>query len=154
MNWLKSKKHTLLVILFISSINAQKPVTYNDWNQMGKEIPTHALLYLANHISGQSKSFNYSMSRLSYINKILPKNDTAAYNLSKESLEKFFAMPPNEYSVGDMTKATLVWIIDRDYLWDLPLDDLCLYARLDLFGDSDTKEWVNGLIKKAVNKNK
>jgi hypothetical protein len=154
MNWLKSKKHTLLVILFISSINAQKPVTYNDWTQMGKEIPTHALLYLANHISGQSKSFNYSMSRLSYINKILPQTDTVAYNLSKESLEKFFAMPPNEYSVGDMTKATLVWIIDRDYLWDLPLDDLCLYARLDLFGDSDTKEWVNGLIKKAVNKNK
>ena len=152
MNWLKSKKHTLLVILFISSINAQKPVTYNDWTQMGKEIPTHALLYLANHISGQSKSFNYSMSRLSYINKILPQNDTVPYNLSKESLEKFFAMPPNEYSVGDMTKATLVWIKDRDYLWDLPLDDLCLYARLDLFGDSDTKEWVNGLIKKAVYK--
>jgi len=119
---------------------------------MGKEIPTHALLYLANHISGQSKSFNYSMSRLSYINKILPQNDTVAYNLSKESLEKFFAMPPNEYSVGDMTKATLVWIKDRDYLWDLPLDDLCLYARLDLFGDSDTKEWVNGLINKAVYK--
>ena len=154
MNWMKSKKHTLLVILFISSINAQKPVTYNDWNQMGKEIPTHAILYLANHINGQSKSFSYSMSRLSYINKILPQTDTVAYNLSKESLEKFFAMPPNEYSVGDMTKATLVWIIDRDYLWDLPLDDLCLYARLDLFGDSDTKEWVNGLIKKAVNKNK
>ena len=147
-------KHLLLIILFISSIIAQKPVTYNDWTQMGKEIPTHALLYLANHISGQSKSFNYSMSRLSYINKILPQNDTVAYNLSKESLEKFFAMPPNEYSVGDMTKATLVWIKDRDYLWDLPLDDLCLYARLDLFGDSDTKEWVNGLINKAVNKNK
>ena len=147
-------KHLLLVILFVNFINAQKPVTYNDWTQMGKEIPTHALLYLANHISGQSKSFNYSMSRLSYINKILPQNDTVAYNLSKESLEKFFAMPPNEYSVGDMTKATLVWIKDRDYLWDLPLDDLCLYARLDLFGDSDTKEWVNGLINKAVNKNK
>ena len=154
MNWLKSKKHTLLVILFISSINAQKPVTYNDWTQMGKEIPTHALLYLATHINGQSKSFNYSMSRLSYINKILPQTDTVAYNLSKESLEKFFAMPPNEYSVGELTKLTLVWIEDRDYLWDLPLDDLCLYARLDLFGDSDTKEWVNGLIKKAVNKNK
>ena len=145
-------KHLLLIILFISSINAQKPVTYNDWNQMGEEIPTHALLYLANHINGQSKSFNYSMSRLSYINKILSQNDTAAYKLSKESLEKFFAMPPNKYSVGDITKLTLVWIEDRDYLWDLPLDDLCLYARLDMFGDSDEKEWVNGLIKKAVYK--
>ena len=149
---MKSKKHTLLVILFISSINAQKPVTYNDWNQMGKEIPTHALLYLANHINGQSKSFSYSMSRLSYINKILSQNDTSTYNLSKESLEKIFAMPPTEYSVGELTKLTLVWIEDRDYLWDLPLDDLCLYARLDMFGDSDEKEWVNGLIKKAVYK--
>ena len=147
-------KHLLLVILFVNFINAQKPVTYNDWTQMGKEIPTHALLYLANHINGQSKSFNYSMSRLSYINKILSQNDTAAYNLSKESLEKFFAMPPNKYSVGDMTKLTLVWIEDRDSLWDLPLDDLCLYARLDMFGDSDEKEWINGLINKAVNKNK
>ena len=145
-------KHLLLVILFVNFINAQKPVTYNDWTQMGKEIPTHALLYLANHISGQSKSFNYSMSRLSYINKILSQNDTAAYNLSKESLEKFFAMPPYKYSVGDMTKLTLAWIEDRDSLWDLPLDDLCLYARLDMFGDSDEKEWVNGLIKKAVYK--
>ena len=145
-------KHLLLVILFVNFINAQKPVTYNDWTQMGKEIPTHALLYLANHINGQSKSFNYSMSRLSYINKILSQNDTAAYNLSKESLEKFFAMPPNKYSVGDMTKLTLAWIEDRDSLWDLPLDDLCLYARLDMFGDSDEKEWVNGLIKKAVYK--
>ena len=147
-------KHLLLVILFVNFINAQKPVTYNDWTQMGKEIPTHALLYLANHINGQSKSFNYSMSRLSYINKILSQNDTTAYNLSKESLEKIFAMPPNKYSVGDMTKLTLVWIEDRDYLWDLPLDDLCLYARLDMFGDSDEKEWINGLINKAVNKNK
>ena len=145
-------KHLLLVILFVNFINAQKPVTYNDWTQMGKEIPTHALLYLANHINGQSKSFNYSMSRLSYINKILSQNDTAAYNLSKESLEKFFAMPPYKYSVGDMTKLTLAWIEDRDSLWDLPLDDLCLYARLDMFGDSDEKEWVNGLIKKAVYK--
>ena len=147
-------KHLLLVILFVNFINAQKPVTYNEWAQMGKEIPTHALLYLANHINGQSKSFNYSMSRLSYINKILSQNDTAAYNLSKESLEKFFAMPPYKYSVGDMTKLTLAWIEDRDSLWDLPLDDLCLYARLDMFGDSDEKEWINGLINKAVNKNK
>jgi hypothetical protein len=92
------------------------------------------------------------MSRLSYINKILSQNDTAAYNLSKESLEKIFAMPPTEYSVGDITKLTLVWIEDRDYLWDLPLDDLCLYARLDMFGDSDEKEWVNELINKAVYK--
>ena len=70
----------------------------------------------------------------------------------QKSLEKFFAMPPTEYSLLEITKLTLVWIEDRDYLWDLPLDDLCLYARLDMFGDSDEKEWVNGLIKKAVYK--
>ena len=61
-------------------------------------------------------------------------------------------MPPTEYSLLEITKLTLVWIEDRYYLWDLPLDDLCLYARLDMFGDSDEKEWVNGLINKAVYK--
>jgi len=98
-------KQLLLVILFISAINAQEPVTYNEWYQMGEEIPTHAILCLANHISGQSKSFNYSMSRLSYINKVLSQTDTLAYGFSKESLEKFFGMPPNEYSVSDITNS-------------------------------------------------
>jgi len=145
-------KQLLLVILFISAINAQEPVTYNEWYKMGEEIPGEAMLYLVSYISGQAKSFNYSMSRLSYINKVLSQTDTAAYGFSKEALEKFFAMPPNEYLVGDLVEATLTWIEEREHLWDLPLDDLCLYARLDLYGDSYTKEWVSGLIKKAVDK--
>jgi hypothetical protein len=141
-------KHLLLGTLFISFLNAQRPISYNDWTQMGKEVPTTALLYLATHIHGQAISFDYSMSRLLSINKILSQKDTAAYNLSKESLKKFFATPPNEYSVGDMTDLTLIWIEERKGLWDLPIAQLCLFARLDMFGDSDEKKWVNELINK------
>jgi hypothetical protein len=80
---------------------------------------------------------------------IKTSDNSYVYDSNNQETER---LTPTEYSLRDITKLTLVWIEDRDYLWDLPLDDLCLYARLDMFGDSDEKEWVNGLINKAVYK--
>ena len=80
---------------------------------------------------------------------IKTSDNSYVYDSNNQETER---LTPTEYSLRDITKLTLVWIEDRDYLWDLPLDDLCLYARLDMFGDSDAKEWVNGLINKAVYK--
>jgi hypothetical protein len=59
-------------------------------------------------------------------------------------------MPDNGIMVGELFLITIEWIQQRPQLWKLDIQDLCLYARLDIYGDDETKKYVKEKIVRAL----
>jgi hypothetical protein len=139
-------KKLIISTFLCCALNGQ--FSYNEWKEMSAHVPMHAMLYLSSNINGQGKALNYANNRMDQLNRILSPNSSPVSKAAQELINGAFAMMPKDALVADMTKETIEWIEERPWLWNLQMDDLCLYARLDVYGDMTTKIWVDQLIKK------
>ena len=69
---------------------------------------------------------------------------------TKRKLDDIYAMPDNGIMVGELFLITIEWIQQRPKLWKLDILDLTLYARLDIYGDDETKKYVKEKIVRAL----
>ncbi|MDP6202527.1 MAG: hypothetical protein QF616_09920, partial [Candidatus Marinimicrobia bacterium] len=65
-------------------------------------------------------------------------------------LDSTYAIPDYEIIVWDLFLIIIDWINVRPQLWNLDIQDLSLYARLDIYGDNDTKKYVKEKIVSAL----
>jgi hypothetical protein len=52
----------------------------------------------------------------------------------------------------DLFLIIIDWINERPKLWNLDIRDLTLFARLDIYGDDETKKFVKEKIVRALYK--
>ena len=133
-------KQLIVLTSLLCALNGQ--FTYNEWKDVQYEFPEEALLYIGSQISGQDKAFKYAK-------KMAPQIFEAS-DSTERKLDDIYAMPDNGMMVGELLLIIIDWINERPQLWNLDIDDLILYARLDIYGDTDTKQYVKEKIIKAL----
>jgi hypothetical protein len=137
----KSMNKLLIVVTsLLCALNGQ--INYNEWSELHDLSPVEAVLYMCSQISGQDNALRYAKNMTS---KIFEASDS-----TKRKLNDIYAMPDNEVIVGELFLITIEWIKKRPQLWSLDIQDLCLYARLDIYGDDETKKYVKAKILKAL----
>ncbi|MDP7465831.1 MAG: hypothetical protein QF795_05905, partial [Candidatus Marinimicrobia bacterium] len=117
-------------------------ITYNEWKEIQETHPAYATLYLCSQINGQDKALRYAKNMTS---KMLSSSDSTA-----KKLDSTFAIPDRVLIAGDLLVMIVDWIEERPQLWNLDIRNLTLYARLDIYGDSETKQYVKEKLTKAL----
>jgi len=133
-------KQLIVVTSLLCVLNGQ--ITYNEWKEIQETSPAYATVYLCSQISGQDIALRYAKNMTSQIFE--------ASDSTKRKLNDIYAMPDNGIMVGELFLITIDWITDRPQLWKLDIQDLCLYARLDIYGDDETKKYVKEKIVRAL----
>ncbi len=133
-------KQLIVVASLLCVLNGQ--ITYNEWTELHEVSPVEAVLYMCSQISGQDNALRYAKNMTSQIFE--------ASDSTKRKLDDIYAMPDNGIMVGELFLITIEWITDRPQLWNLDILDLTLYARLDIYGDDETKKYVNEKIVRAL----
>jgi hypothetical protein len=67
-------------------------------------------------------------------------------------LDSTYAIPDYGITIGDLLLNIIDWINERPKLWNLDIRDLTLFARLDIYGDDETKKFVKEKIVRALYK--
>ena len=133
-------KQLIVVTSLLCVLNGQ--ITYNEWTELHEVSPVEAVLYMCSQISGQDNALRYAKNMTSQIFE--------ASDSTKRKLDDIYAMPDNGIMVGELFLITIDWITDRPPLWNLDILDLTLYARLDIYGDDETKKYVKEKIVRAL----
>ena len=133
-------KQLIVVTSLLCVLNGQ--ITYNEWKDVQYESPNYATLYLCSQINGQDKALRYAKNMTS---KMLSSSDSTA-----KKLDSTFAIPDRVLIAGDLLVMIVDWIEERPQLWNLDIRNLTLYARLDIYGDSETKQYVKEKLTKAL----
>ena len=133
-------KLLIVVTSLLCVLNGQ--ITYNEWKDVQYESPNYATLYLCSQINGQDKALRYAKNMTS---KMLSSSDSTA-----KKLDSTFAIPDRVLIAGDLLVMIVDWIEERPQLWNLDIRNLTLYARLDIYGDSETKQYVKEKLTKAL----
>ena len=135
-------KQLIILASLFCALNGQ--ITYNEWTELHELSPVEAVLYMCSQISGQDNALRYAKNMASQIFE--------ASDSTKRKLDDIYAMPDNGIMVGELFLITIEWIKQRPILWKLDIQDLCLYARLDIYGGDETKKYVNEKIVRALYK--
>ena len=125
-------KQLIVVTSLLCVLNGQ--ITYNEWTELHEVSPVEAVLYMCSQISGQDNALRYAKNMTSQIFE--------ASDSTKRKLNDIYAMPDNGIMVGELLLNIIDWITERPQLWNLDILDLTLYARLDIYGDDETKKYV------------
>ena len=133
-------KQLIVVTSLLCVLNGQ--ITYYEWTELHDVSPVEAVLYMCSQISGQDNALRYAKNMTSQIFE--------ASDSTKRKLDDIYAMPDNGIMVGELFLITIEWITDRPQLWKLDILDLTLYARLDIYGDDETKKYVKEKIVRAL----
>ena len=133
-------KQIIIITSLFCALNGQ--INYNEWTELHEVSPVEAVLYMCSQISGQDNALRYAKNMTS---QIFETSDS-----TKRKLDDIYAMPDNGIMVGELFLITIEWIKQRPILWKLDIQDLCLYARLDIYGDDETKKYVKEKILKAL----
>ena len=133
-------KQIIIITSLLCVLNGQ--ITYNEWKEIQETSPAYATVYLCSQISGQDIALRYAKKITS---QMLVESDS-----NTRKLDSTYAIPDNGIMVGELFLITIEWIKQRPKLWKLDIQDLCLYARLDIYGDDETKKYVKEKILKAL----
>jgi len=133
-------KQLIVVTSLLCVLNGQ--ITYNEWKEIQETSPAYATVYLCSQISGQDIALRYAKKITS---QMLVESDS-----TKRKLDDIYAMPDNGIMVGELLLNIIDWITERPQLWNLDIHDLTLYARLDIYGDDETKKYVKEKIVRAL----
>ncbi len=133
-------KLLIVVTSLLCALNGQ--ITYNEWKEIQETHPAYATVYLCSQISGQDIALRYAKKMTS---QMLEASDSTA-----SKLDSTYAIPDYEIIVWDLFLIIIDWINVRPQLWNLDIQDLSLYARLDIYGDNDTKKYVKEKIVSAL----
>ncbi len=133
-------KQLIVVTSLLGGLNGQ--MSYNEWTELHDVSPVEAVLYMCSQISGQDNALRYAKNMTSQIFE--------ASDSTKRKLDDIYAMPDNGIMVGELFLITIEWIKQRPKLWKLDILDLTLYARLDIYGDDETKKYVKEKIVRAL----
>ena len=133
-------KQLIVLTSLLCVLNGQ--ITYNEWKEIQETSPAYATVYLCSQISGQDIALRYAKNMTSQIFE--------ASDSTKRKLNDIYAMPDNGIMVGELFLITIEWIQQRPKLWKLDILDLTLYARLDIYGDDETKKYVKEKIVRAL----
>ena len=133
-------KQLIVVTSLLCVLNGQ--ITYNEWKEIHETLPDYATVYLCSQISGQDIALRYAKKITS---QMLVESDS-----NTRILDDIYAMPDNGIMVGELFLITIEWIKQRPKLWNLDIRDLTLFARLDIYGDDETKKYVKEKILKAL----
>ena len=133
-------KQIIIITSLFCVLNGQ--LNYYEWTELHELSPVEAVLYMCSQISGQDNALRYAKNMTSQIFE--------ASDSTKRKLNDIYAMPDNGIMVGELFLITIDWITDRPQLWKLDIQDLCLYARLDIYGDDETKKYVKKKIVRAL----
>ena len=135
-------KLLIVVTSLLCTLNGQ--INYNEWKELRDVSPTEAVLYMCSQINGQDSALRYAKKMTS---QMLEASDSTA-----SKLDSTYAIPDYEIIVWDLFLIIIDWINVRPQLWNLDIQDLSLYARLDIYGDNDTKKYVKEKIVRALYK--
>ena len=135
-------KLLIVVTSLLCILNGQ--INYNEWKELRDVSPTEAVLYMCSQINGQDSALRYAKKMTS---QMLEASDSTA-----SKLDSTYAIPDYEIIVGDLFLIIIDWINVRPQLWNLDIQDLSLYARLDIYGDDETKKFVKEKIVRALYK--
>ena len=135
-------KLLIVVTSLLCALNGQ--ITYNEWKEIQETHPAYATVYLCSQISGQDIALRYAKKMTS---QMLEASDSTA-----SKLDSTYAIPDYEIIVWDLFLIIIDWINERPKLWNLDIRDLTLYARLDIYGDDETKKFVKEKIVRALYK--
>ena len=133
-------KQLIVVTSLLCVLNGQ--ITYNEWKEIHETLPDYATVYLCSQISGQDIALRYAKKITS---QMLVESDS-----NTRKLDSTYAIPDNGIMVGELFLITIEWIKQRPKLWNLDIRDLTLFARLDIYGDDETKKFVKEKILKAL----
>ena len=133
-------KLLIVVTSLLCALNGQ--INYNEWKELHDVSPTEAVLYMCSQINGQDSALRYAKKMTS---QMLEASDSTA-----SKLDITYAIPDYEIIVGDLFLIIIDWINERPKLWNLEIRDLTLFARLDIYGDDETKKYVKAKILKAL----
>ena len=133
-------KQLIVFTSLLCALNGQ--ITYNEWTELHEVSPVEAVLYMCSQISGQDNALRYAKNMTSQIFE--------ASDSTKRKLNDIYAMPDNGIMVGELLLNIIDWITERPQLWNLDILDLTLYARLDIYGDDETKKYVKEKIVRAL----
>ena len=133
-------KQIIIITSLLCVLNGQ--ITYNEWTELHEVSPVEAVLYMCSQISGQDNALRYAKNMTSQIFE--------ASDSTKRKLNDIYAMPDNGIMVGELLLNIIDWITERPQLWNLDILDLTLYARLDIYGDDETKKYVKEKIVRAL----
>ena len=135
-------KLLIVVTSLLCALNGQ--INYNEWKELRDVSPTEAVLYMCSQINGQDSALRYAKKMTS---QMLEASDSTA-----SKLDSTYAIPDYEIIVWDLFLIIIDWINVRPQLWNLDIQDLSLYARLDIHGDDETKKFVKEKIVRALYK--
>ena len=133
-------KLLIALISLFCTLNGQ--ITYNEWKEIQETHPDYATVYLCSQISGQDIALRYAKKITS---QMLVESDS-----NTRKLDSTYAIPDYGITIGDLLLNIIDWINERPKLWNLDIKDLTLFARLDIYGDDETKKYVKAKILKAL----
>ena len=135
-------KLLIVVTSLLCALNGQ--ITYNEWKEIQETHPAYATVYLCSQISGQDIALRYAKKMTS---QMLVESDS-----NTRKLDSTYAIPDYGITIGDLLLNIIDWINERPKLWNLDIRDLTLFARLDIYGDDETKKFVKEKIVRALYK--
>ena len=135
-------KLLIVVTSLLCILNGQ--INYNEWKELRDVSPTEAVLYMCSQINGQDSALRYAKKMTS---QMLEASDSTA-----SKLDSTYAIPDYGITIGDLLLNIIDWINERPKLWNLDIKDLTLFARLDIYGDDETKKFVKEKIVRALYK--
>ena len=145
----------LIAIIFVFNFsNAQLlkldtiAPSYNDWLSLRQKDTSIAELFLNTHIAAQFDNMQLIKDRMNHNNSLTNQNSTN--DNGQHKINGYFSIPPDGTSHQEIRDRVVEWIDHRSNLWHLPMSKLCLYARLDIYGDFYTKQWLHEIIQNQL----